>query len=292
MESLNRTKSKRVPYIPPLADRLFIGISNLNCMDIHSYPRFLTVNSKPFDPIQLAKQTERIVCRGDARKYTAFYATGVYGGIATGYIVGCCLRCYFCWTSFSRDFPEFFGKFFKAERVMELLRSTARKYGVNKVRISGGEPTLCKHHLLKLLENFQETDLKIFILETNGILLGADRDYVRRISTFDRVHVRVSLKAGDPAAFTKRTGAIQKAFYLPFKAIENLLDYNVSFHVAAMTDPRIMPKHERRTLLEILAEIDPVVAANLEEELCDPYEATLVRKAAYGIDPVRFFKHE
>ena len=49
-----------------------------------SYQRFLTPSSKPFDPIELAEETEAIVTRrgpdGLERKYTDFYATGVYGG--------------------------------------------------------------------------------------------------------------------------------------------------------------------------------------------------------------------
>lgn len=56
------------------------------------YPRFITAkNFEPFDPIELAKETEKIVCRqgpsGLERKYTAFYSTGVYGGIATGFVL-------------------------------------------------------------------------------------------------------------------------------------------------------------------------------------------------------------
>ncbi len=254
-----------------------------------AYPRFLTPKSKPFDPIWLARETERIVCSGDERKYTAFYATGVYAGIATGYIVGCCLRCYYCWTGFERDFPEFFGKFFSPEEAMRKIVEAARKYGVNKARISGGEPTLCRGHLLGLLEEFQDTDLKLFILETNGILFGADKSYVKELTKFERVHVRVSLKAGYPDAFERRTGGLASAFELPYKAIEHLLDYGVSFHVAAMTDPRIMPRDERKALIEKLREIDPLVAANLEEEWCDPYETTIVRMAAYGVDPKEFF---
>ncbi len=139
------------------------------------------------------------------------------------------------------------------------------------------------------LEEFEQTDLSLFILETNGILLGNDRSYVREISRFERVHIRVSLKAGRPETFTQRTGAVPEAFELPFKAIEALLDHGVSFHVAAMTDPRLMSENERKELIERLAEIDPFVAANLEEEICDPYETTIVRMAAYGLDPVKFF---
>jgi len=76
---------------------------------------------KPFDPLWLAKATEDIVCSGDARKYTAFYATGVYGGIATGYAVGCCFRCFFCWSDWSRDFPELYGEYYTCEEAYRIL---------------------------------------------------------------------------------------------------------------------------------------------------------------------------
>jgi uncharacterized Fe-S cluster-containing radical SAM superfamily protein len=58
---------------------------------LSSYPRCLRPSFEPFDPVELALKTEKIVCRGDARKYTDFYVVGVYGGIATGYAAGCCL---------------------------------------------------------------------------------------------------------------------------------------------------------------------------------------------------------
>ena len=260
---------------------------------MEEYPRFLKPGFKPYNPLELAKRTERLVCRwgskGLERKYTAFYATGVYRGIATGYAVGCCLRCYYCWSEWSRDFPELYGEFYSPEEAFRRLDKAARKYGVNKLRISGCEPTLCREHLLELLELVEKSRYPLFILETNGILFGADRGYVREISRFSKVHVRVSLKAGLPEAFTRRTGALEEFWELPFKAVEHLRDAGVSFHVAVMSDPRIMPEEERRALIERLREIDVVVAANIEEEVCDPYETTIARMAAYGVDPAGFF---
>ena len=248
-------------------------------------------NFKPFNPLELAKKTEDIVCRGEERKYTAFYATGVYRGIATGYAVGCCLRCYFCWSDWSRDFPEIFGEYYSPENACKRIVAAAKKWGVNKARISACEPTIGRDHLIKLLEEIERRkEIKLFILETNGILFGSSKNYVKEISNYSKIHVRVSLKAAMPETFTLRTGAVKEAFNLPFMAIENLLKYNVSFHVAAMTDPRIMPSNERKMLIEKLAKIDVVVAANLEEELCDPYETTIVRMYVYGVDPVKFFK--
>jgi hypothetical protein len=50
------------------------------------YQRFLIPEFEPFDPLKLAKDTERIVIRegpqGLERKYTDFYSVPVYRSIA------------------------------------------------------------------------------------------------------------------------------------------------------------------------------------------------------------------
>lgn len=260
------------------------------------YPRFIAPDFKRFDPVELASETEKIVARmgpdGQERKYEDFYATGVYGGIATGYCVGCCLRCVFCWVSWGRDFPERFGQFYSPKEAFIRLKEAAHKYKVGKLRISGAEPTLGKEHLLSLLELVENSEFSLFVLETNGILFGVDKDYVRRISKFTKPHVRISLKAGTPETFTKKTGAKSEFFEIPFQAIKNLLDYNVSFHVAAMSaDPRIMTKEERIDLLKKLAEIDARLLLNLEEEVMDAYDSTLARLKYAGLKVEWPLKH-
>ncbi len=113
-----------------------------------SYPRYVTPNFKPFDPLDLAKRTERIIGKQKdgrwLRKYDKFSVAGVYRGISTGYAVGCCLRCIFCWVSFSRDFPEKYGRFYSAEEAFKKMSDNARSRGIRKLRISGGEPTLVR----------------------------------------------------------------------------------------------------------------------------------------------------
>jgi len=256
---------------------------------LKEYPRYVTPSFEPFDPLELVKETERIVTRrgpnGLERKYEDFYATGVYGGIATGYCIGCCFRCVFCWVSWARDFPEKFGQFHSPEEAFDRLRDTAQKYKVNKLRISGAEPTLGKDHLLSLLEYVEKSEFPLFILETNGILFGVDKDYVRKIARFTKPHIRVSLKAGTSEDFAKKTGAKPEAFEIPFQAIRNLLDYHVSFHVASMSaDPRIMTMEERKNLMRKLAEIDPHLLLNLEEEIMDGYNTTLARLRFAGLE--------
>lgn len=78
-------------------------------------------------------------------------------------------------------------------------------------------------------------------------------------------------------------------FEIPFQAIRNLLNYGVSCHAAAMTDSRIMSTNERRNLLNKLREIDQRIAVNLEEEIVDPYETTVVRMNKAGYDVSKFF---
>jgi len=249
-----------------------------------AYPRYLRPGFEPFDPVQLARETEEIVCRGDARKYTDFYATGVYGGIATGYTCGCCLRCVFCWVDWSRDFPESYGHFYSADEAFNKLTETACRFNVRKLRISGAEPTLGKEHLLKLLHRVETSEFELFVLETNGILFGVDKDFVKAVSKCAKTHVRLSVKAGTPEDFTRKTGARPEAFEIPFTAIRNLLDCGVSFHVAAMSaDPRVMSQQERLALLEKLASISSRLASTLEEEVVDPYETTLARLKHAGL---------
>ena len=224
-----------------------------------NYQRFLTPESKPFDPLELAKETERIVIRegpeGLERKYTDFYSVPVYRGIATGYAAGCCLRCVYCWSNWSRDFPDKLGKFYSPRQVASNLFQAAQEgivYSehwrkqipeINKLRLSGCEPTLGKKHLIDVLKLVQESNYPLFILETNGIILGHDRDYVKRLAEFkEKLYVRVSIKAATPEGFTQRTGAIGEHYEFPFNALKYLLDEGIYAKAAAMTDPKIMPK--------------------------------------------------
>lgn len=248
------------------------------------YPGYLKKGFQPYDPIQLARLTEDKVCRGEARKYTDFYCVGVYGGISTGYLVGCPLRCVFCWVNPSRDFPDRYGRFYTPDQVAERLIANARKRRVGKLRLSGGEPTLGKEHLLGVLDRVDGRGLA-FILETNGLPLGHDADYAPALARYQDVHVRVSLKAGNAAGFQARTGARGEYWELPLRAVEHLMAAGVSFHVAAMTDPRLMPAEERQALVRRLQEMG--YRDFLEEEECDPYKTSLMRLRAAGFELFR-----
>jgi len=266
-----------------------------------TYQRFLTPKFKPFDPLDLARETEKIVTKrgkeGLERKYVGIYSAPVYRGIATGYAAGCCLRCIYCWANWSRDFPEKLGEFYSPQEVAQRLFRAAengitspgwerfKHLKVERLRLSGCEPTIGKEHLLSVLRYVKDSKYSLFILETNGMLFGADRDYVKQLREFkEKIYVRVSFKAAVPQGFTERTGAIGEYYELPFNALEYLLDEGIYAKAAAMTDPRVMPKEERKILIEKLHEIDPKTdySSTLEEEQIDKYNITLQRIKAFN----------
>jgi len=69
---------------------------------------------------------------------------------------------------------------------------------------------------------------------------------------------------------------------LPFQAVERLMQAGVGFHVAAMTDPRLVSRDERRNLLRRLRETG--YTDWVEEEVCDPYRTSLMRLKEAGFD--------
>jgi uncharacterized Fe-S cluster-containing radical SAM superfamily protein len=187
---------------------------------------------KLFDSLDRAGNVARLVTQGDLRKYRRFRPARFYGGIATADCVGCCLQCIFCWSWGEVMDPSACGHLYTPKDVARRLTDIARKKRFRKVRISGNEPTLAREHLLKVLEAVP-FDL-LFILETNGILIGHDRTYARDLSRYANLYVRVSIKGTHEAEFSRLTGAEPEGFGLQLKALENLCRANVKVHPALM----------------------------------------------------------
>ena len=236
---------------------------------------------RPFDPVTLASSLKDAVCQESMMKYTAFYRSGIRGGVSTGYSAGCYLRCVFCCVDQSRDDPKKFGRFYSPEEVLEELMKNANIKGVKRLRLSGGEPTICRNHLFSVLDLIQDKNA-IMTLETNGILLGADEGYVQHLSKYNQFHIRLSLKAGDPESFEKITGAKAEFFELPLRAITYLIKHKLSFHVASMTDPKIMSVDEKASLLKRLRGAG--YKEFLEEETCEAYPETTQRLKGSGFN--------
>jgi uncharacterized Fe-S cluster-containing radical SAM superfamily protein len=178
-----------------------------------------------YDPLTRSDAVKRKVCRSrggvEERLYFRFRGGGWYGGVSSGDVIGCNLSCKFCWAWRFRDRYEW-GKFYTPTSSYAVLRKIAEKHGYDKVRLTGGEPTLCRDHLISLIQLAMH-DGYTFIVETNGILLGHDKTYARELSRFDNVLVRVSFKGVNRDEFALLTGADPIGFDLQLSALKNLL---------------------------------------------------------------------
>ncbi len=185
-----------------------------------------------YNPVKKAEEAVKIVCRGDWRKYYRFRPARFYGGIATADCVGCNLRCLFCWSWDNIVKPGNAGFFCSPQQVAEKVIKIAHKKHFRRIRISGNEPTIARDHLVKVLEQIPGQFL--FILETNGILIGHDKTYAQDLAGFENLYVRVSLKGTNEEEFSALTGAEPVGFELQIKALENLQNAGAKVHPAVM----------------------------------------------------------
>ncbi|MFW9863445.1 MAG: radical SAM protein [Candidatus Thorarchaeota archaeon] len=252
----------------------------------------------PMNPVKLTESTRKIVCKVvdgvHLRKYTRFYAVGVYGGIATAYSVGCNYRCTFCWVDWSRDWPERYGEFYSPFQVYSNLREIMKVQKLRRARVSGAEPTLCPDHICGILElvHRDANAFDLFVIETNGVVIGTEEDLASRLAQYasrdgETVgHVRLSIRGGLPDSFMVKTGCSTEFLELPFIAAQRLWDAGASFHVAVVVDPRFTSDEEKRVIYDRLNDIHPTVRRGIEEEFLDPYPHALVRLRAVGREDV------
>ena len=147
------------------------------------------------DAIETAKNIEKIVVLGNRRKYFRFGEPLFEGDSCSVDVVGCNLSCIYCNVGVGIENPDRIGEFYYPEDIAEKIV----KFNSEGARISGGEPTIGREHLLELL-NLIPKNLTT-ILETNGTLI--DKNYANDLSSFGNLHARVSLKGTTPGEFQK-----------------------------------------------------------------------------------------
>ena len=187
-----------------------------------------------YDPIALSRATERVVVRGNMRKYARLARPlRFYGGITSAQEVGCNLRCKFCFSDKPVRRPHSTGRFYSPQEVFSALSKEADKHGHKLISASASEGTLGQKHLFELLELVEDSKY-IFVLETNGMTLGNDRDFALALARFKNLHVRVSIKGSNQKEYNKLTGANSESYELPFKALDYLIDVGVSCNACVM----------------------------------------------------------
>ncbi|MEM0355445.1 MAG: radical SAM protein [Desulfurococcaceae archaeon] len=225
-------------------------------------------------------------------RYYRFRGGKWYGGIATGDVVGCNLRCKFCWSwrySFYTDKGLFYSPMYVYNKLCEIARSRGYRY----VRLSGGEPTIAWNHLIKLLELMEDSGF-IFILETNGILLGYNENYAKELAGFNNVVIRVSFKGTTPEEFEYLTGADSSFYEYQFKSLINLMNSGLKpgrdFYPAVMLS--FSPEKNIELFIEKLEEIDPVFRNSLDVEYVILYPHVIELLKKNSLKPLKAFKPE
>jgi uncharacterized Fe-S cluster-containing radical SAM superfamily protein len=221
----------------------------------------------PFDPLARAAETEAVVMQGTQRKYYRFRASHHYGGIVTADAVGCPFLCAYCWNYQRNESPERFGEYYTAETVVEKLMSIAHRKGICLFRISGAEPVLGPvsfDHLLQVIPAGR------FIIETNGLVLGARPDLAVRLGGLN-VAVRISIKGWDGRSFERISGAKREFFNYPLIALKTLLDAGVDAWPAVMGD--LFGTEGTRCITELMEDMG--IRTHIETEYLERYPSVV-----------------
>ncbi len=247
-----------------------------------------------YDPIYLSELVKKYVVKKvgniEYRLYYRFRGGPWYGGIATGDVIGCNLRCKFCWSSYFRDNYRL-GRFFSPFEVFKRLKYIAEKKGYGLIRLSGSEPTLSMNHVLELIKLCEDEDY-VFILETNGLLIGKDHRLAKELSNFSNVVVRVSIKGACKRDFSILTGAKGEYFSLQLEALRNLIDAGLkpgSEVIAAIMASFSSDEDLARLVME-LSKIHEDLVRNIDWEVVILYPGVKKLLSKYGLRPRRYIE--
>ena len=239
------------------------------------------MSSLGYDPIKLAASTEEIVVDGNKRKYVQLgRPLRFYGGTTSATEVGCNLRCKFCFSDQPVWNPKNTGAFYTPQQVFDGLAKTARRYGHTIISASASEGTVGKEHLFQLLDLVEQSEF-VYILETNGITLGNEPDFVQQLARYKRLHVRVSIKGSNPEEFHRLTGANEDAYRLPYEALKSLINAGVSCNACLMvsfSDAASIAKAK-----DALYQVHPGILKSLELERIKLFPKVRMRLAKHEL---------
>lgn len=242
------------------------------------------MTSRGYDPIALTAATEKVVVDGARRKYVQLgRPLRFYGGTTSATEVGCNLRCKFCFSDKPVWKPKQTGKFYTPQQVFDGLAKSAHKHGHKIISASASEGTIGREHLMQLLDLVEDSEF-VYVLETNGITLGNDQEYVQALSKYKRLHVRVSIKGDNPELYNELTGAIPETYELPYTALLYLIDAGVSCNACLMSS--FSDDDGIKRVQKKLMEIHPGILKSLEIEKITLFPKVAQRLSEKGLKPI------
>jgi len=227
-----------------------------------------------------------LVNDGDRRLTHKVRKSHYYGGIATVDVVGCYLDCAFCWVpdfkrsieSITDRIDEF--KFLSPQDTFEILQDIVDENDFESVRLSGGEPTINKEHLLGTIGLVSDTKYD-YILETNGLML--DKGFVSDLSEFrDDIYVYFSLKGCDPENFEVLTDKDEKYWKKQLATLEEMVSNGFIVGINIMSN--FLSKKELLFLIEKMRSIDPRVPFAVDLKKTSIFPHVQKRLKVRGID--------
>ncbi len=142
----------------------------------------------------------RIGLRGRGGQFTDLQGRSV-GYLRLSLTAACSMRCTYCRPKVYADQS---GDATMSPPVIEqVVRHLVKRWGLTKVRLTGGEPTL-RRDLFEIIERLSRIDgLKDLAMTTNGLTLVRDAHELRRVGLH---RLNVSLDSLRPDVFERMTG--------------------------------------------------------------------------------------
>ena len=207
-----------------------------------------------------------------------------YGGTTSATEVGCNLRCKFCFSDKPVWKPKKTGRFYTPQQIFAGLASNARRHGHKLISASASEGTIGRDHLFQLLDLVEQSEF-IYILETNGMTLGADPAFCEQLAKYKRLHVRVSIKGASPEEYHELTGAQPASYWLPYRALQQLIDAGVSCNACLMAS--FSSDEGISQVKQQLARVHPGILKSLEIETITLFPKVKERLEKYDLKPTR-----
>lgn len=137
---------------------------------------------------------------------------------------------------------------------------------------------------MQLLDLVEESEF-VYVLETNGMILGNDPEYAQALAKYKKLHVRVSIKGDNPELYHELTGANPDSYELPYKAIANLIEAGVSCNACLMSS--FSDKEGIKRVKGKLIEVHPGILKSLEIERITMFPKVAERLSKKGMSPIK-----
>lgn len=133
----------------------------------------------------------------------------------------CNLKCPTCYASSGK------GKFLSLKKISKMLDFLIETEGgeAEILQLSGGEPTI-HPEIIKIIELARKKKIKYIMLNTNGIKIAEDEEFVKQLSKF-KGKFEIYLQFDGFSSKTYITLRGKDILKLKLKAIENLQKYNI-----------------------------------------------------------------